>query len=151
MSSSFRPPGHLVSVLAVLLLSHFTASMCLSTSCLCLPFPSHSPNFCTAFSSVALLIYLFSFALCTHQHPILIPHSPHITFCLCPSFLTMWTPELKHQGHALLHSLPRQGKKVFLHTQSFALLLCILKHSRAWSCWFFSFIHSSDIHFSTIP
>lgn len=95
-------------------------------------------RFCTASPRVVLAMFLLSFAVCTHQHPILIPHSPHITFCLCPSFSTRWMPELKPQAHGLQHFLHRQEKKsVFLHSESFALLLCIPEHSRAWS-WLFS-------------
>lgn len=56
-------------------------------------------------------MFLLSFAVCTHQHPILISHSPYLTFCLCPSFSTRWMPELKPQEHDLQHSLHRQEKK----------------------------------------
>lgn len=56
-------------------------------------------------------MFLLSFAVCTHQRPIVIPHSPHITFCLYPSFFTRWMPELKPQTRGLLRFLHRQGRR----------------------------------------
>lgn len=87
-------PGHFVFTAAVPLLPHFaaTARISLSVSCLCfLPFPCPSPSFCTASTSVALVMFPLSFAVCTHQHPSFIPHSPHLVHHFLPDGCLNWS------------------------------------------------------------
>lgn len=74
------------------LLPHFAATARISASCLCLlPFPCPSLSFCTASTNVALVMFLLSFAVCAHQHPILIPHSPHLVYHFLPDGCLNWS------------------------------------------------------------